>query len=161
MLYRFSWSHSVVENDCDKSVLGCGGCNQSIMSHSRATIRVQNSWILCSVPCQQVCMYLLKSVPHIQTDMDSEKMIVYCGFTTHHSSHANPSIGYVMIKKPTAFLPGRQFIHALCNFSKASKSCSGSLTLFWKQNGAFFCCFLVAFPQKSGEEFEVRKSNSK
>lgn len=26
---RISWSHSVVENDCDKSVLSCGGCNRA------------------------------------------------------------------------------------------------------------------------------------
>lgn len=127
--YRISWSRSVVQNDSEKSVLSCGGCNQSIVSHSRATIKVQNSQNLYFAPCWQVCMYLLKSVPYMKTDIISEKVTVCCGFTTSHSCHANPSIGYGMIK--TSFLLRRQIIHALCNFSKGNKSDRELFTLVW------------------------------
>lgn len=58
-------------------------------------------------------MYLLKYVPYIQTDTDSEKIIVYRGFTTHHISHANPSIGYVVIKKPHFFQEYKLYMHCV------------------------------------------------
>lgn len=56
------------------------------------------------------------------------------------------------------FLPGIQIIHALCNFSKANKSCRDSLTLFWKQN----CAFLLLFHrnQKRNLKWEKQMANN-
>lgn len=133
---------------------GCGGCNQRIISHSRATIRVQNSWpfysaVLTNLPVPaEVCS--IHTNRHCLWEDDS----LPCFHNTLCIS-CKPLYWLLDDQKPYFFQEDK--LEMLCVISVNLASSVEILLSCFENKTAFF----VAFLQESGKELDVRKTNNK